>query len=89
MITQHPMLTIRCKTSKGETRRQPYSISSFNNPYYYEPLFTLNSPIRIPAGLWERVPFDNEFPISVNLEVEWQGDKLQFDLMLVYDAALE
>jgi hypothetical protein len=83
------MLAVTCSTSKGEIRRQPYSISTFNNPYYYEPVFTLNSPIHIPTGLWEGVPKDNEFPIKINLEVEWHGDKLQFDIMMVYDAALE
>lgn len=89
LITQHPTLTVTCSTSKGEIRRQPYSISTFNNPYYYEPVFTLNSPIHIPASLWEGVPNDNEFPIKINLEIEWRGETLQFDIMLVYDAALE
>lgn len=89
LITQHPILTITCTTSKGVTKKQPYSISNFNSPYYYEPVFTLSSSIHIPGSLWEGVPNDNEFPIDVSLTLEWHGDKLQFDIMLVYDAAVE
>lgn len=89
LITQHPVMTIACYNNKGEMRKQPYSVSNFNNPYYYEPVFTINSPIHIPANLWEGMPHDNEYPIKVTIEIEYRGEELRFDIMLVYDAAIE
>ena len=89
LITQQPIMTVTCNNAKGEMRKQPYSISNFNSPYYYEPVFTLRYPIRIPASLWEGAPNENEFPINVNIEIEWKGENLQFDVLLVYDSSLE
>lgn len=89
LITQQPVMTITCYNNKGEIRKQPYSVSNFNSPYYYEPVFTLNSPIHIPANLWEGMPHDNEYPIKVTIGIEYQVEELRFDIMLVYDAAIE
>jgi Fic family protein len=89
MINTGLMLEISCVTNQGETRKQPRSISSFNNPYYYEPVFTLNSPIHVPGNLWEGMPNDNEYPINVVIEITSKLPDWQFDVMLVYDAALE
>lgn len=89
LIKQHLIITITCYDNKGEIRKQSYSVSSFNNPYYYEPVFTLNSPIHIPTNLWEGTPQDNEYPIKLTIEIEHKGEALQFEVMLVYDAAIE
>ncbi|HEV7229753.1 MAG TPA: Fic family protein, partial [Bacteroidia bacterium] len=89
LSTQQLILTITCYDSKGETRRQSHLIASFNNPYYYEPSFTLNSPIQIPANIWEGIPNDNAFPIQVKLELSAKASSIDFDVLLVYDAALE
>lgn len=89
LINQHPVMTITCYNNKGEMRKQPYSVSNFNNLYSYEPVFTLNSPIHIPANLWEGMPHDNEYPIKVTIGIEYRGEELRFDIMLVYDAAIE
>lgn len=89
MINHGLMLEITCSSNQGEMRTQPRSISSFNNPYYYEPVFTLNYPIHIPGNHWEGMPDDNEYPINVLIEVTSKQPEWQFDVMMVYDAALE
>ncbi len=52
-------------------------------------MFTLSSPLHIPVSLWEGVPNDNEFPIKVTIELSGEKTILDFDLLLVYDAAFE
>lgn len=89
LLNQHLILSITCYNSKGDKRLQPYSISTFNNPYYSQPVFTLNSPIQIPVSLWEGIPNDNEFPIKVTIELSGNVPIFDFDVLLVYDAALE
>jgi Fic family protein len=89
LLNQHLILSITCYNSKGDKRLQPYSIATFNNSYYSEPVFTLNSPIQIPTSLWEGVPSDNEFPIKVIVELSGNVPTFDFDVLLVYDAALE
>lgn len=89
LLTQNLQLMVTCYNSKAGMRQQPYSIIAFNNPYYFEPVFTLSSPIHIPANIWEGAPNDNEFPIKVVLELSGATPIFQFDVMLVYDAALE
>jgi Fic family protein len=86
---QSLQMKITCYTSKNGTRSQPYSIDAFNSPYYYQPVFTLNNPIHIPLSLWETEPFENEFPIKVVIEILCAEEALKFDVMIVYDAALE
>ena len=89
LINKPLMINITCYNTKGLKRLQPYSISTFNNPYYFEPSFTLSSPIHIPVSLWEGNPNDNEFPIKVILELSGEIPPFDFDVLLVYDAALE
>lgn len=80
---------ITCFNSRGVMRKQPYPADSFNDPSYFQPVFTLNSPIHIPQSIWEGVPNDNEFPIKVEVELVGTASPFEFDLTLVYDAALE
>ena len=89
LFSQNLKLTITCYNNKGAIKPQQYLMTSFNNPYYFEPVFTLSSPIHIPASIWEGSPNDNEFPIKVVLELSGAKPTLQFDVILVYDAALE
>jgi Fic family protein len=89
LINQDLMINITCYNSKGGKRLQPYSISTFINPSYFEPRFTLSSPIHIPISLWEGIPNDNEFPIKVTIELSGRETTFDFDVLLVYDAALE
>lgn len=89
LINQGLLIQVTCFNSKEVMRQQSYSVNAFNNPSYFEPVFTLNSSIHIPVSLWEGVPNDNEFPIKVVVELLGTVDTFEFDVMLVYDAALE
>ncbi len=89
LLKQNLELNIKCFNSKGTSRFQPYIIDAFNTPYHYEPVFSLNNPIHIPLSLWEKEPFDNEFPIKVKVELNTREAELKFNVMIVYDAALE
>jgi Fic family protein len=89
LLNQNMCLMVTCHNSRGGMRQQPYMIMTFNNPYYYEPVFTLSNPIHIPASIWEGSPNNNEFPIKVELKLSANEPVFQFDVILVYDASLE
>ena len=89
LLQQNLQLKVTCYNSKGEMRSQPYLIDTFNTVYHYQPIFTLNTPIHVPLSIWEKEPFDNEFPIKVVIELNCKETELKFDVMIVYDAALE
>ena len=81
------MITITCINSNGVKVSQPYSVSSYNSPYYYQPVFSLSQSIKIPDSLWEKVPYKKDYPIQVTIEMTGTADKFDFDVMLVYDEA--
>jgi Fic family protein len=89
LLQQNLQLMITCYNSKGAIRSQSYIIDTFTTVYHYQPIFTLNTPIHIPLSLLEKEPFDNEYPIKVVIELKCREMELKFDVMLVYDAALE
>lgn len=89
LLNENLELKITCYNSKGAIRSQPYNITSFITPSHYQPVFTLNSHIHVPLSIWEKEPFDNEFPIKVVVELNSRETELKFDVMVVYDAALE
>jgi Fic family protein len=89
LIDQQMKLEICCNNSKNAMRHQHYSILSFVNLIYFEPVFTLSNPIHIPLSIWEGIPNDNEFPVNVVVSISGEKTALKFDVMLVCDAALE
>lgn len=89
LTNQRLMIHIACYDNKGGKRLHPYLISLFDNLFNFEPSFTLSSPIQIPANLWEGTPNDNKFPIKVTMEVSADPPTFDFDVLLIYDAALE
>ncbi|MBX7095782.1 MAG: Fic family protein [Flavobacteriales bacterium] len=89
IFKENPELHIECKNKKGDDRSQLFSISGFISPIHYQPVFTFSHPIHIPMNLWEDEPRDNEFPIEVTLTLKSLAEELSFDVMLVYDGALE
>lgn len=89
LINSGLRLIINCYDSKGNSLQQPYYLPGFTSPYHYEPVFTLNNPIHIPASFWEGNANDNQFPIKVDFKLETDKDLVEFDVILVYDAALE
>jgi hypothetical protein len=87
LVNQGLYLRVVCSNNKGEIRDQPYSISSYNDPFYFQPVFNLSNLINIPMSLWQRSPSANEYPIKILIELISSVNKLDFDVMIVYDAA--
>ena len=81
------MITITCINSNGVKVIQPYVVSSFNNPHYYQPVFSLSQSIKIPDILWKKIPYKKDYPIQVTIEVNSSSDEFYFDVMIVYDEA--
>ncbi len=80
-------IQINCTNGNGVTVKQPYSVSSYNSPYYYQPVFSLNQAIVIPDSLWEKTPYKKDYPIQVTIELLGTTENFDFDVMLVYDEA--
>lgn len=89
LMDEKIQMTISCHSQNGTSRTQPYLIDSFVTPMSYQPIFTLNPPINIPLNLAEGYPNENEYPIKVVIEINSNKDQSEFDVDLVYDAALE
>ena len=87
LMNQGLYIEITCVNSKGATASQPYMVSSYNSPYYFQPVFTLIQPINIPVSLWGKWPFSNECPIKVAVELKGNTDIFDFDVLIVYDQA--
>ncbi len=80
-------LDITCYNSKGASFQQSFSISSYNNPHYYQPVFTLSNPIVIPASMIDRDFNNYEYPINIVIELKSSAIELDFEVLLVYDEA--
>ena len=80
-------LEITCYNSKGASFQQSFAISSYNNPHYYQPVFTLSNPIVIPAALIDRDLNNYEYPINIVIELKSSAVELDFEVLLVYDEA--
>lgn len=89
LMQQNLQMVITCYNNKGAMRKQPYHIDTFNTPYHGKPEFILNNPIHIPLSLWEKDPFDNEFPIKAVIEINSSEAIFKFDTTIVYDASTE
>lgn len=85
MIDSGMTFQITCINTKGEVIRQQYAISSYNSPYYFQPVFSLSKTIKIPVSFWEKTPNKAEHPIRVTMELVSVKQELDFDVMLVYD----
>jgi Fic family protein len=64
------------------------SVTSLISPTHSKPVLTLFSPINIPKSLWEHSA-PNDYPIKVTVELLGSTEKIDFDVMVVYDAAIE
>ena len=82
-------MVITCYSQNGITRQQPYLIDTLITPMSYQPIFTLNPSINIPLNFAEGNPKENEYPIKVVIEIKSKKEQSEFDVDLVYDAALE
>jgi Fic family protein len=87
LIKNGLMIEISCINSNGVKVSQPYSVSSYNTPNNYQPVFSLSRAIKIPDSLWKNAPYKKDYPIQVTIELIGTVDKFDFDVMLVYDEA--
>lgn len=71
--------------NRGDSFSQPYLIDTFNNPHYFQPVFTLNNPINIPSSVKDKVPNLNEYPIKIEVELLGSVPTFDFDVMFIYD----
>lgn len=78
-------IQVTCTNGNGITVKQPYAVSSYNNPHYYQPVFSLSQAIVIPDSLWEKTPYKKDYPIQVTIELLGTSENFDFDVMLVYD----
>ena len=85
LINEGLFIKITSVNSKGASVEQPYLLSSFNNPYLFQPVFTLSQPVRIPFDLWMNSIYQNEYPLQVAIELFGSVDRFSFDVMIVYD----
>ena len=73
--------------SMGAMISQPYTLSSFNNPYLFQPVFTFKQPINIPSDLWGDDMYPTDYPIKVTVELLGSVETFSFDVLFVYDEA--
>lgn len=78
---------IQCTNKKEENYSMQFSLAAFNNPYLFQPVFTLNSPIIIPETIMDRTVYQFEYPLQVTISLHGtvQEDDFAFDVLLVYD----
>jgi Fic family protein len=77
--------TIQMVTAQGVVFRQPYSVASFNDPTYYQPVFIINPNIVLPDQLQRNGIGKINYPIKCTIELSGSVDRFDFDVMLVID----
>ena len=87
LISEELYIQISSTNSKGVLVTQPYVLASFNNPYLFQPVFTLSQPINIPKDLWTNRIYMNDYPLQVKVELLGSAEQFSFDVMVVYDEA--
>ncbi len=76
------------KNNKGQGVELPTtSITSLISPNHFKPVLTLFNPVHIPKTLWGH-PAPNDYPIKVTVELSGSTEEIDFDVMVVYDAAI-
>jgi Fic family protein len=85
LIQEGLYMQVTSTNSKGALVKQPYGLSSFNNPYLFQPVFSLSQPINIPNDLWPNGIYINEYPLQVMVELLGSVEQFSFDVLVVYD----
>lgn len=87
LYSQGLYIFINCINRKGESNSMQFSLSAFNSPYLFQPVFTLNNPIVIPDTVMDRSVYQYEYPldITVSLNGSVAPEDFLFDVLLVYD----
>jgi Fic family protein len=77
--------TVQMVTAQGVILRQPYSIASFNDPAYFQPVFIVNPNIVIPDQLQKNGIGKISYPIKSSIELSGSVERFDFNMMLVTD----
>ena len=85
LVNQGLNLKITGGNNRGGSFDNSYSLMTFNSPYYFQPVFTLNNPINIPLSIKNIAPKLNEYPIKIEVELLGSVPIFDFDVMFVYD----
>ncbi|CAN5366156.1 hypothetical protein BH09BAC3_BH09BAC3_10650 [soil metagenome] len=83
-------LEVTCRNKNGGTfTSKTHSIAGYNNPAYYQPVFSLsNHLINISSDLG-RPLIASDFPITATIELKGTVPNFDFDVNVVYDALIE
>ena len=78
-------MQVTIETNKGTIFKQPYTLSAFNNPYLFQPVFTLTQPINIPRDFQSDGFYEIHYPIKAKVELLGSAEQFSFDVLVVYD----
>lgn len=78
-------LIITCIGASGAKIFTPILIRA--TPFHYQPVFELPQPLMIPKDPWKSLPDKKEFPVQVTIALESSFDKINFEVMVIYDEA--
>jgi len=88
LINNGLYLRVKANNQVGKAIELPTApVTAMISPTHYHPVFILFSPIQIPKALGLGMKA-NEYPINCSVELVSAKDKLDFDVSVVYDAAL-
>lgn len=85
LLNQGLCFVLKVYTSSGGTYQDSYPIGSFVSPMHYEPIFNLTDALNIPLSVTMRPLRLNEYPIKVEVELTGSMEKLDFDVLFVYN----
>ncbi|MEQ9591562.1 MAG: Fic family protein [Cyclobacteriaceae bacterium] len=82
-------IQVTCYSSRGDSVSQSYSIMAYNHPSYFQPVFSLNTPINISSDFWDETLTANDYPIGIAIELISTASKIDFEVQVVYDAMID
>lgn len=85
LIQEGLYIQVTIETNKGSIFKQPYTLSGFNNPYLFQPVFSLTQPISIPKSLTQGDLYEGHYPIKVTTELLGSVSHFSFDVLVIYD----
>jgi Fic family protein len=77
--------TVEAVTAQGIMHSQIYSIASYNDPTYFQPVFVVHPNIVLPDVLKTAGIQKIGYPIKCSIELIGSVDQFDFDVMLVTD----
>jgi len=80
-------MLVTITTNKEAIFKQPYTLSGFNNPYLFQPVFTLPQPVRIPKSVTADDLYEVHYPLKITVELLGSVEQYSFDVLVVYDEA--